>query len=184
MRPNLNPSATPSGKQLELEISTEEARPGLAAIHDPIDSQNQHHRNWITPWTFSLALIMGTLVMLILVISTADDSSAGVAKKPEQFRLIDMEISVPERRRFPPIDLPSEGLVIQVGIFTKLGGAERKQIALTHLGLEPYVQKRVTENGLQYAVLLDPISSTTHDRALATLTENNYSYFHRPKRGS
>ena len=122
--------------------------------------------------------------MLILATSTVGDISAGAAKKPEQFRLINTEISVPERRRFPPIDLPSEGQVIQVGIFTKLSGAERKQIALTHLGLDPYVQKRVTENGLQYAVLLDPLSSMTHDEALATLTENNYSYFHRPKRGS
>ena len=184
MKPKLEPSSTVSSRQLELEISTPDAQSASVESNTRTSPPIQSYSSWVTPWTLSLALAIGALVIMTVTISTADDNQTGLAKRPEQFRLIDSEISVPERRRFPPIDLPRDGQVIQVGIFTKLSGAESKQIALTHLGLDPYVQKRVTENGLQYAVLLGPLSSKTHSEALATLSENNYSYFHRPKRGS
>jgi len=168
-----------SGEQLELQIP--EPRPETPATEA---SRQRDPKNWRKPWTKPLVLTMAAFIALIFAMSATQTSSQGTPNKPEQFNLVDSGTSALERRKFPPIDLPREGQVIQVGIFTKLGGAERKQIALTSLGLTPYVQKRITENGLQYAVLLGPLPASTHDQTLATLTKNNYSYFHRPKTGS
>jgi cell division protein FtsN len=168
-----------SGEQLELQIP-EPVQETSEASTASNTSETSDARFWAKPWTVPLVLFTGVLITLVLAIPATRNE----LHEPEQFKLTDSGTSVPARRSFPPIDLPDSGQVIQVGIFTKLSGAERKQIALTNLGLAPYVQKRITENGLQYAVLLGPLSASTHDQALATLTKNNYSYFHRPRAGS
>ena len=122
-------------------------------------------------------------LMLAILVTTAYIDSGEMPEKPEEFNQQE-EISGITRREFPAIDLPVNGPIIQVGVFTRLEGAEEKQIALSQLGLESYVHKRTTENGLLYAVLLGPLSAEIHRSTVATLSANNLNYFHRPTRGS
>ena len=174
-------SASTSGEQLKLQIP--ETGQDSGAIEIAENLREPGYRGLKKSSAVPLILTLCAMAVLIFTVNLPYESLPGT-KKPELLRSAYADQSVPEIRHFPPIDLPAEGQLIQVGIFTKLSGAERKQIALTRLGLDPYVQKRMTENGLQYAVLLGPLSASTHDKAVTTLTRNNYSYFHRPNRGS
>ena len=172
-----------SAAQLELVLpEASEPGPPLAGLPEPIRKQTTEAKSTFSNRARGIAAIAACLVLMIFISLSKTDSGERPGK-PEAFSQQE-EVSQYAGRSFPAIDLPENGPVIQVGVFTRLEGAEKKQIALSQLGLESYVQKRSTENGLQYAVLMGPLSAEIHQSTVATLTANNLSYFHRPTRGS
>ncbi len=81
-------------------------------------------------------------------------------------------------RQFPDIELPEPGARLQLGVFSELEGAERKQQTLAELGLDPWTRKRPTDEGVLYVVLLGPYDDEQNRRsAIATLDANNVEYF-------
>lgn len=85
------------------------------------------------------------------------------------------------REELPQIDLPVTGQIIQTGVFSRLEGAERQQLALAEIGLLPYVQKRQGENGILYVVLLGPYHQAGElQAATSKLKAGNLSYFELP----
>jgi len=125
---------------------------------------------------------VAVVFIFLLYIATKTHSSTEAAAKPAPFSQ-KQDISAQPKPVFPPIDLPDDGSIIQVGIFSLLDGAEDKQVTLVDLGLEPYIQKRPTEDGLLYAVLLGPLSPEAYEKTVATLNSNNLTFFQRPSRG-
>ncbi|MCZ6501759.1 MAG: protein phosphatase 2C domain-containing protein [Gammaproteobacteria bacterium] len=165
----------------QLELRIPETTKRIATLREPL----QQETSPVLGFRHEVKVIMAVAasVVLAIFVTVANVDSGEKPEKPEEFNQQE-EISGLTRREFPAIDLPVIGPIIQVGVFTKLEGAEEKQIALSQLGLESYVHKRSTENGLLYAVLLGPLSAEIHRSTVATLTANNLSYFHRPTRGS
>jgi protein phosphatase len=125
---------------------------------------------------------IAVVLLLLLYVGTKTHRSTEAAARPALFSQTQNFPAQPEPV-FPPIDLPDDGSIIQVGIFSLLDGAEDKQLILVDLGLVPYIQKRPTEDGLLYAVLLGPLSAEAYETTVATLNSNNLTFFQRPSRG-
>ncbi len=122
-------------------------------------------------------------ISLIYLMASPSDQTAEPIRKPEAF--VQQEDPYSHLAHdFPEIDLPRAGKIIQVGLYSHLNGAESRQMTLSHLGLEAYIQKRSTIHGLQYAVMLGPLSLESHEATIATLNSNKLNYFHQPPRGS
>jgi cell division septation protein DedD len=87
--------------------------------------------------------------------------------------------------QFTPQSDQNPALVtLQVGLFTALNRAESQQVDLSRLGLQPYIQKRVAEKDILYAVLVGPLSQNSeYPATIDLLKANNIRYFHRPFSG-
>jgi len=179
-RPDLEFTSNPSvtiGTQLTLAIP--EILPDGPALSESgvkIASPLPVFRIWAT--AFAVILIV---IVLLFYVGLTTSNSTERATKPAMFSQ-QQDISRQAELVFPPIDLPANGAIIQVGIFALLKSAEEEQLRLVRLGLEPYIQKRSTGEGILYSVLLGPLSPQTYRTTTATLTSNNLSFFHRPSR--
>ncbi|MCB1645126.1 MAG: SPOR domain-containing protein [Pseudomonadales bacterium] len=127
--------------------------------------------------------IVVTLVLLtgLWMFGAALQSEPGNQEVAEKFATIAApEQRGPTRPVFPPQRLDEDRVVLQLGLFSRLEGAETLQQQLTLLGLLPYVHKRHDEEGLMFEVLLGPFESEA-DRKQSTdiLKANNLAYFHR-----
>lgn len=103
---------------------------------------------------------------------------------PENFLVEDLSPAEPLARTFPDFEFPTNGELLQLGIFTRLEGAESQQTELTGLGLAPHIEKRVTKTSVQYAVMLGPLDEEDHKSAVKMLEENKLQFFHHEKRES
>lgn len=133
-------------------------------------------RNWLG----GLALIAALVVFARL--TTA--AKPGPEQQPaNQLLSIETEVSMPlARRSLPNIDIPEPGHVIQLGLFGKLQGAETKQQQLARLGFVPLIEKKVTENTVQYAVLLGPYYDEAQSQEISdALSEAKVNHFQRPE---
>jgi protein phosphatase len=166
------------GTQLDLTIP--DIRADVPALVEPASKDV-----WVTSLFGSRLMVLtviAVVLLLLLYVGTKTHSSTEGAAKPAPFSQ-KQDISAQPKPVFPPLDLPSDGSIIQVGIFSLLDGAEDKQLILADLGLEPYIQKRSTEDGLFYAVLLGPLSPEVYETTVVTLNSNNLTFFQRPSRG-
>ncbi len=143
-----------------------------------------HKLSWQTITGFSM---FATLVVVLGAASQKGDASADIPANfsapihPDNVN----QIVEPIARSFPDVEFPTQGQVIQVGLFTRLSGAEELQGQLTSLGLAPHIEKRVTSEGsTSYAIVLGPLDDNLHQIAVTTLDESGHSYFHRQERGS
>ena len=96
----------------------------------------------------------------------------------------DLSPATPIQRHFPEFDFPQGGKTLQVGLFKYLEGAEIQQSELTSLGLYPHVEKRISVDGMLYAVVIGPLDDETHFQTVATLQANDLRYFHKKESGS
>lgn len=86
------------------------------------------------------------------------------------------------KQGMPNIDLPEPGSVLQLGLFSRLQGAEQKQQELARQGYVPYIEKKVSRehNTVQYAVLLGPYFHPEEKQAIsAKLQQADISHFER-----
>ena len=81
----------------------------------------------------------------------------------------------------PTINLAQPGTVIQLGIFSRLQGAESRQFDLGKIGLIPQIEKKIIDDSIMYAVLLGPFrDATRHAETIALLEAQKFQYFSRP----
>ncbi len=84
------------------------------------------------------------------------------------------------RQGFPNIEMPEPGIVIQLGLFNRLKGAELKQQELARQGYVPFIEKKVSADIIQYAVLLGPYYAAEESRAVSdALREAAINHFER-----
>ncbi len=123
-------------------------------------------------------------ILAILIVTSLSFTDSGESDSPA-FSTIQPILSAGSQQVYlppPPVkfsEFRRPGRFIQVGIFTRLEGAEANQLLVSELGLNPYVQKRNTANGVLYAVMLGPFSVQAHDATVETLETNNVAFFHR-----
>tara|TARA_B110000503_G_scaffold94875_1_gene142854 strand:+ start:428 stop:772 length:345 start_codon:yes stop_codon:yes gene_type:complete len=96
----------------------------------------------------------------------------------ENFRHQDLSPVTPIARNFPDSEFPTAGAKLQLGLFSKLQGAESLQNELSSLGFTPHIEKRLDITGMHYTVVLGPLDDDDHQQTLKKLKENNLSYFH------
>lgn len=132
----------------------------------------------------SSALVVAGFFLLVtaLLINNSQNPEDG-SSIPENFLVEDLSPARPMDRHFPEFEFPT-GEVLQLGLFARLEGAENHQTELTGLGLSPHIEKRVTNNSVQYAVVLGPLDAEDHQSAVKTLKENQLQFFHRQRRDS
>jgi serine/threonine protein phosphatase PrpC/cell division protein FtsN len=131
-------------------------------------------------WIIAAAL---TITMILFArLTTAD--KPGVIETPfSTGELIEQAAvsNMPKSISMPDVNWPVQGTVIQVGIYTKLVGAETQQSELNQLGFAPYIEKKIEGNGILYAVLLGPYVQDSHSAdAKNQLKLHNLQYFERP----
>lgn len=161
----------------EEQINEEEPKEPLAEVVElPVTEEPTAVR-----YPASNALVAAIFFLLVAgyLVGTSPEQANPEKSIPENFLVEDLTPAEPLVRDFPEFDFPTDGEVLQLGLFARLEGAETHQTELTGLGLEPHIEKRVSSNSVQYAVVLGPLDEQDHQVALRTLDRNNLPYFHR-----
>jgi serine/threonine protein phosphatase PrpC len=135
---------------------------------------------------FNMQNWLGAFAMFLAVIVFARFTTAE-RTEPDSFastQLVSLEtvdvVPVP-RQGMPNITLPETGTVLQLGLFSKLEGAETRQQEASRKGYVPFIEKKIGEDGVQFAVLLGPyydehsVQSTSRE-----LTLEGLNHFERP----
>ena len=89
--------------------------------------------------------------------------------------------NMPKSLSLPDVDWPVPGTVIQMGVYSKLTGAESQQTDLNQLGFTPYIEKKLENDKVLYAVLLGPFTEYADTQVVKQkLGDNNLTFFERP----
>jgi protein phosphatase len=138
--------------------------------------------------TFSFAsaktwLAATAILVLMVVFSRLTTAERGDSAPltPNQLLPLDTEVSMPAARPgMPDIDIPKGGSVIQLGLFRRLEGAELRQQELARQGYVPFVEKKVSGDEVQFAVLLGPYYNPAQAQKVSdALNEKNINHFER-----
>jgi cell division protein FtsN len=121
------------------------------------------------------AAAVAVLFLIIVATTRLDQPNASV---PENFKRRDSSPATPIARHFPDTQFPVAGAKLQLGVFSKLQGAESLQTKLSNLGLLPHIEKRPSVKRNLYAVVLGPLDEETHQHTLKELKKNGLKYFH------
>ena len=129
----------------------------------------------------------GAFAMVVAVTVFAGLTNSGETS-PESFSSAELiqlgaEESVPMARQgMPDIELPEPGTVLQLGLFSKLDGAEIQQQATSRKGFVPFIEKKVDGENIQFAVLLGPFYDEQQIRATSdALEQEGIRHFKRPE---
>jgi serine/threonine protein phosphatase PrpC/cell division protein FtsN len=128
------------------------------------------------PWYKISSAVAVAVLFLVIVASVGFDRPN--ASVPENFRSQDSSPATPIARNFPDTKFPTAGAKLQLGVFSKLQGAESRQTKLSSLGLTPHIEKRLDVTGTLYAVVLGPLDDEDHQKVLRKLKKNDMNYFH------
>jgi hypothetical protein len=167
------------GQQLDLPI---EARPE-SRTHTPrpnslIANSAENGTTLVSgnqPWyKISRAVAVAVLFLIIVASVGFDQPNTSV---PENFRRQDSSPATPIARNFPDTEFPAPGAKLQLGIFSKLQGAESMLTKLSSLGLTPHIEKRLDVTGTRYAIVLGPLDQKGHSQILRKLKESDLNYF-------
>ena len=126
---------------------------------------------------YIIASVAAIAVLFLIIVATAglDQPNASV---PENFKRQDSSPATPIARHFPDTKFPVAGAKLQLGVFSKLQGAESLQTKLSNLGLIPHIEKRPDDTGILYAVVLGPLDEESRQHTLGELKKNDLKYFH------
>ena len=126
------------------------------------------------PWHTIASAAAAVLFLIIVATARLDQPNALV---PENFKRQDSSPATPIARHFPDTKFPVAGAKLQLGVFSKLQGAESLQTKLSNLGLVPHIEKRPDVTGTLYTVVLGPLNEDTHQHTLEELKKNGLNYF-------
>ena len=128
-------------------------------------------------WLAALSVVI--LMVVFSRLTTAEKEQPGLASN--KLLPLDTELSTPtDRPGMPDIDLPVGGNVIQLGLFSKLEGAELKQQELARKGYVPFIEKQISDDAIRFAVLLGPYYDSTKSQQVSdALTAENINHFER-----
>ena len=168
------------GQQLDLSIKAKpESRTHTPKSNSVIANSAENNTTLVSanqPWyKISSAVAVAVLFLIIVASVGFDQPNTSV---PENFRHQDSSPATPIARNFPDTEFPAPGAKLQLGIFSKLQGAESLQTKLSNLGLVPHIEKRPDVTGTLYAVVLGPLDEATHQHTLEELKKNSLKYFH------
>ena len=164
-------TTTQSAKQLHLNIDAT-AIPPVATT--PVTEVASAKPRDVFRWQNLLAAC-ALLALGVIVFSPEEKATASLK---HEFTAVSTTSHPPPGRSLANLNAPSRGTIIQVGLFAGLRGAESQLELLNDIGLEAYIQKKHTDNGLLYAVLLGPIEDENHAVIVAALRDNNLNFFH------
>ena len=167
------------GQQLDLRIEAKpESRTHTPRPNSLIANSAENSTTLVSanqPWyKISSAVAVAVLFLIIVASVGFDQPNTSV---PENFRRQDSSPATPIARNFPDTEFPTPGAKLQLGIFSKLQGAESMQTKLSSLGLTPHIEKRLDVTGTLYAVVLGPLDHEGHQQILRKLKKNDLSYF-------
>ena len=121
-----------------------------------------------------LSAVVTASILLFIIMLPADKEPRRIA---ENFIGSRLEPAHPIRRKLPNVQPTKKSALLQVGLFRQLNGAETKQSELTVLGLSPDVRKKVTVDGIMYALVLSPENEYERKLTLDILKASNINYF-------
>ena len=163
------------GQQMDLNI---EAKPHSLKPNSLIANSTRNCPTLVNtnpPWhTIASAAAVAVLFLIIVATAGLDQPNASV---PENFKRQDSSPGKPIARHFPDTKFPVAGAKLQLGVFSKLQGAESLQTKLSNLGLVPHIEKRPDVTGTLYALVLGPLDEETHQHTLEELKKNGLNYF-------
>ena len=135
------------------------------------------HSNWMT---FTGAVAASILLYLAVMPEMPEQTSATITDN-----FVGMELAPvnPIERNLPEFKLSDETAILQVGLFRHLKGAESSQRHLTALGLSPEIIKRVTVDGVMYALVIHSRNEAEHQVVLDKLQANDLTYFPQRRQG-
>ncbi len=158
------PNPTPDG----TDKQTQSTSIGDTSTDAPLERPHK-------PW--ALLAVAATMVLAMLMSYTPEKDAPSL----QAAFVTPSEVShPPPSKDITNVDLPKPGAIIQVGLFSKLEGAESRLETLNQLGLRAHIQKKTTDGGLLFAVLLGPLPADSHKTVLSALKKNDLSYFHWP----
>ena len=131
-------------------------------------------------WIIAAALI---ITMVLFAKLTTADKSIVVETPFSTGELIEQTAvsSMPQTISTPNISWPAPGTVIQMGVFTKLAGAEFQQNELNKLGFSPYIEKKLEANITLYSLLLGPyVQDSQILKIKDKLKSHKLGFFERP----
>ena len=167
------------GRQLDLSIDAKpDSRPHTPRPNSLTANSAKNSTSLIStnqPWyKISSAVAVAALFLIIVASVGHDQPNTSV---PENFRRQDSSPATPIARNFPDTEFPAPGAKLELGIFSKLQGAESMQTRLSSLGLSPHIEKRLVVTGTLYAVVLGPLDHQGHQQILRKLKKNDLNYF-------
>ncbi len=166
--------------RLDFDNSNTGNNTQLDQVEDALTEES--NRKTGAPWyRISSAAAAAAFFLLVIASIQLDEPAEGI---PEHFAVEAPLSTQPTPRHFPEISFENHGTVLQVGIFKRLEGAESQQTELAKLGLAPHIEKRITDTGTHYAVVIGPLDQDQYGSALATLDASGHRYFHRSTSGS
>ncbi|MBL4681386.1 MAG: protein phosphatase 2C domain-containing protein [Pseudomonadales bacterium] len=171
--------------QLEMEVNQ------IPTLHETIDLPPEVAQKqsavappsiWARKQKWIIAAILSLAMFLFARLTTADKTEAvetpfSTGELIEQNTVSSMPTSLP----LPNVNWPVPGTVIQMGVYSKLVGAESQQTELNQLGFSPYVEKKLENGSVLYAVLLGPFTEHSDTQAVKRKLEvSKLAFFERP----
>lgn len=154
---------------------------GHSQEHSQEKSERSRNR-WFGWLNLPNGLALGLTLLAVTTFAKLNTPDIDASKGQANNHLIELDdASVPVARRgMPNIDLPEPGIVIQLGLFNRLQGAEIKQQELARQGYVPYIEKKTTDSTVSYAVLLGPYHDPEASRQVSDqLREADINHFER-----
>jgi serine/threonine protein phosphatase PrpC len=130
------------------------ASPSTASYSEEVHQEAP--KGWfnLQNWIGAFAMVIAVVVFARL--TTADRSESTEFPVPQMVQL-ETEDAIPVARRgIPDIKLPETGTVLQLGLFSRLEGAEIRQQEASRQGFVPFIEKKISMDEVQYVVLLGP----------------------------
>ena len=168
------------GQQMDLNIEAKlESKPNSLKPNSLMANSTKSSATLVNtnlPWhTIANAAAVAVLFLIIVATAGFDQPKASV---PENFKRQDSSPATPIARHFPDTKFPVAGAKLQLGVFSKLQGADSLQTKLSNLGLIPHIEKRPDVTGTLYALVLGPLDEETRQHTLEELKKNSLNYFH------
>lgn len=129
-------------------------------------------------------------IMCIALLASVDSKETDAASISQHFTVAEWSATDRVARDLPELNFEDftqhftkEGQSLQVGLFSRLQGAESRQQQLVQLGLLPHIEKRIEGGITRYAVIVGPLSENAYSSALTRLQAHGIGYFHRSEAG-
>ncbi|MFN3237494.1 MAG: protein phosphatase 2C domain-containing protein [Pseudomonadales bacterium] len=177
------PGETDSTLVPDMDVTHRNPKRTAEPTENKSPEQNEgQQRSWFSWLNLPNALAVGLTLLAVTTFAKLNTPTAQVDSSAATNHLIELdEASVPVARQgMPNIKLPEPGVVIQLGLFNRLQGAEIKQQELARQGYVPYIEKKVTDDTIRYAVLLGPYQDSEVSRQVSDqLREADINHFER-----
>ena len=155
-----------------------------APISRPDSTDPDQNRRDKNPWFEWKQWIGASFIVLAILLfsrlTTADKMQPAPFSTAELIQLDDSDNNALTRQDIPDIDIPEPARHIQLGLFSRLEGAELAQQNLSKQGFVPYIEKRLADDTTHFAVLLGPYRDQARmDAMLSHLDAEGITYFER-----